>query len=119
MEFTGPWVRALSAQFVRLHANKARGEYSVGGKRRQGRAAQAASSKFQTPSPKEAPSSNFKERIKRESAMIGPRVCDPQRLRCLESVRIGRERLEHSDVAAAQPRSGGSIKRSTTDLRAI
>ena len=28
-------------------------------------------------------------------------VCDPQRFRCLESVRIGRERLEHPDVAAA------------------
>src|SRR6185503_3105738 len=26
---------------------------------------------------------------KRESAVIGARVCDPQRLRCLESVRIG------------------------------
>jgi len=38
---------------------------------------------------------------KRETAESGARVCDPQRIRCLESARIGREGLENSEVAAA------------------
>jgi len=47
---------------------------------------------------------------KHESAVIGPRVCDPQRLRCLESVRIGRECLENWGVLRlTEPRSGVSI----------
>ena len=38
---------------------------------------------------------------KRETAESGALLCDPQRRRCPESVRIGRERLEDFDVPAA------------------
>ena len=47
---------------------------------------------------------------RRETAESKARFYDPQQLRCLESVRISRERLENSDLLRlTEPRSGARV----------